>query len=56
MALQCSPITAGEPGALIRDSRMTAVLLPDEYDRESLDAEGYRLLHPNLAIRESPEV
>jgi hypothetical protein len=56
VALECGPITPGEPGVLIRDSRATAVLLPDEYDRDSLDPQGYRLLHPNLAIRESPEV
>ncbi|MBG6182942.1 hypothetical protein IWX65_000889 [Arthrobacter sp. CAN_A214] len=56
VALECGPITPGEPGVIIRDSRATVVLLPDEYNRDLLDAEGYRLLHPNLAIREVPEV
>ncbi|WP_026550105.1 hypothetical protein [Arthrobacter sp. Br18] len=56
VALECGPLTAGQAGVLIRDSRMAAVLLPDDYDRDSLDAQGYRLLHPNLAVRESPEV
>lgn len=56
VALECGPITPGEPGVIIRDSRATVVLLPDEYNRDSLGAEGYRLLHPNLAIREFPEV
>ncbi|MFC3298489.1 hypothetical protein FJV46_01850 [Arthrobacter agilis] len=51
VGLECAPLTRGEVGATIRDSRVTAVLLPDDIDRNDLADEGFELLHPNLAVR-----
>ncbi|MCU1634271.1 MAG: hypothetical protein JWM61_2923 [Micrococcaceae bacterium] len=51
VGLECAPLMAGEAGATIRDSRVTAVLLPDDIDRNDLADEGFQLLHPNLAVR-----
>jgi hypothetical protein len=51
VGLECAPLERGTAGATIRDSRVTAVLLPDEVNRNALADEGFELLHPNLAIR-----
>ena len=51
VGLECAPLEAGVAGATIRDSRVTAVLLPDRMDRNALVDEGFELLHPNLAVR-----
>lgn len=51
VGLECAALEAGATGATIRDSRVTAVLLPDEIDRNALVDEGFELLHPNLAVR-----
>jgi hypothetical protein len=51
VGLECTTLTRGTAGATIRDSRVTAVLLPDEFDRDALTADGFELLHPNLALR-----
>lgn len=51
VGLECAPLTRGAAGATIRDSRVTAVLLPDDVDRNDLTDEGFDLLHPNLAVR-----
>lgn len=51
VGLECAPLEQGTAGATIRDSRVTAVLLPDDIDRDALTDEGFELLHPNLAIR-----
>ena len=51
VGLECAPLEGGAAGATIRDSRVTAVLLPDRMDRNALVDEGFELLHPNLAVR-----
>ena len=51
VGLECTPLMRGAAGATIRDSRVTAVLLPDEFDRDALTADGFELPHPNLALR-----
>jgi hypothetical protein len=51
VGLECAPLARGAAGATIRDSRVTAVLLPDDVDRNDLTDEGFELLHPNLAVR-----
>ncbi|THJ67979.1 hypothetical protein E8P82_03930 [Arthrobacter echini] len=51
VGLECGPLEAGTAGPTIRDSRVTAVLLPDQIDRNDLADQGFELLHPNLAIR-----
>lgn len=51
VGLECAPLRRGTAGATIRDSRLTAVLLPDDVDRNALADEGFVLLHPNLAVR-----
>ncbi|MDN4612414.1 hypothetical protein [Arthrobacter burdickii] len=51
VGLECAPLERGAAGAAIRDSRVTAVLLPDDMDRDALTDEGFELLHPNLAVR-----
>lgn len=51
VGLECAPLERGTAGATIRDSRVTAVLLPDDIDRNDLVDEGFELLHPNLAVR-----
>lgn len=51
VGLECAPLRPGGAGAMIRDSRVTAVLLPDSFDRDGLIEDGYELLHPNLALR-----
>ncbi|BBE21958.1 hypothetical protein MN0502_08410 [Arthrobacter sp. MN05-02] len=51
VGLECAPLAPGSAGATIRDSRATAVLLPDDIDRNALTDEGFELLHPNLALR-----
>jgi hypothetical protein len=51
VGLECTPLEQGVIGATIRDSRVTAVLLPDRMDRNALVDEGFELLHPNLAVR-----
>lgn len=51
VGLECAPLERGTVGAAIRDSRLTAVLLPDDIDRNALTDEGFELLHLNLAVR-----
>lgn len=51
VGVECVPLEPRTPGATIRDSRVTAVLLPDDIDRNDLVDEGFELLHPNLALR-----
>lgn len=51
VGLECAPLERGRAGATIRDSRVTAALLPDDIDRNALADEGFDLLHPNLAVR-----
>jgi len=51
VGLECATLARGAAGATIRDSRVTAVLLPDTIDRNALMDEGFELLHPNLAVR-----
>lgn len=51
VGLECVPLERGVVGPTIRDSRVTAVLLPDDIDRNALVDEGFELLHPNLALR-----
>lgn len=51
VGLECAPLERGRAGATIRDSRLTAVLLPDDVDRKALTDEGFELLHSNLAVR-----
>ncbi|MDQ0733874.1 hypothetical protein [Arthrobacter agilis] len=51
VGLECAPLEPGTAGPTIRDSRVTAVLLPDEFDRDSLTDDGFDLPHPNLALR-----
>ena len=51
VGLECAPLERGSTGAVIRDSLVTAVLLPDDIDRNAVVDEGFELLHPNLAIR-----
>ncbi|MFJ6003991.1 hypothetical protein [Arthrobacter sp. NPDC092385] len=51
VGLECAPLERGRAGATIRDSRVTAALLPDDVDRNALADEGFDLLHPNLAVR-----
>ncbi len=51
VGLECGPLEPGVAGPTIRDSRITAVLLPDDIDRNDLADQGFELLHPNLAIR-----
>ncbi|WP_434992006.1 hypothetical protein [Arthrobacter sp. Ld5] len=51
VGLECTPLAPGSAGAVMRDSRATVVLLPDDIDRNALADDGFELLHPNLAIR-----
>ncbi|MUK03450.1 hypothetical protein GM708_17000 [Vibrio cholerae] len=51
VGIECTPLEPGRAGATIRDSRATAVLLPDDIDRNAVVDEGFELLHPNLALR-----
>ncbi|MHA7239488.1 hypothetical protein [Arthrobacter sp. TMS1-12-1] len=51
VGLECAPLERGTAGAVMRDSRVTVVLLPDDIDRNALTDDGFELLHPNLAIR-----
>lgn len=51
VGLECTPLEPGAAGAVMRDSRATVVLLPDDIDRNDLADDGFTLLHPNLAIR-----
>ncbi len=51
VGIECTPLAPGRSGATIRDSRATAVLLPDDIDRNAVVDEGFELLHPNLALR-----
>ena len=51
VGLECTPLEPGAAGAVMRDSRATVVLLPDDIDRNALADDGFDLLHPNLAIR-----
>lgn len=51
VGLECAPLERGRAGATIRDSRITAALLPDDVNRNELSDEGFELLHPNLAVR-----
>lgn len=53
VGLECAALEPGAAGATIRDNRITAVLLPDDVDRNAVTDEGFELLHPNLAIREA---
>ncbi len=55
VGLECTPLEPGTAGPTIRDSRATVVLLPDTFDRASLTADGFELLHPNLALRPAEE-
>lgn len=51
VGIECAPLERGQPGATIRDSRVTAVLLADDVDRNALADQGFELVHPNLALR-----
>ena len=51
VGLECAPLERGTAGPVMRDSRSTVVLLPDDIDRDALMDDGFGLLHPNLAIR-----
>jgi hypothetical protein len=51
VGLECAALERGSAGATIRDSTITAVLLPDDIDRNAVTDEGFELLHPNLAVR-----
>ena len=51
VGLACAPLERGTAGPVMRDSRATVALLPDDIDRNALTDDGFGLLHPNLAIR-----
>lgn len=51
VGLECAPLESGAAGAVMRDSRATVALLPDDIDRNAVTDDGFALLHPNLAIR-----
>ncbi len=51
VGLECGALERGAAGPTIRDSRVTAVLLPDDVDRNDMADQGFELLHPNLAVR-----
>lgn len=51
VGLECGPLDPGSAGPTIRDNRITAVLLPDDMDRNAVVDEGFELVHPNLAVR-----